>query len=88
MLIWTVGAENIDQLQKIAPTVAVEYGKKDAREQIKEFGRMTNREDKANEWIAKRDKKSGRSQAKGEGSSRGQNGINTKSLLQGYLCIR
>ncbi|WP_246329022.1 iron-hydroxamate ABC transporter substrate-binding protein [Brevibacillus halotolerans] len=57
LIITFSGAENIDQLQKIAPTVAVEYGKKDVREQVREFGKITNREDKANEWIAKWDKK-------------------------------
>ncbi|WP_094700129.1 iron-hydroxamate ABC transporter substrate-binding protein [Brevibacillus laterosporus] len=57
LIITFSGAENIDQLQKIAPTVAIEYGKKEVREQVREFGKMTNREDKANKWIANWDKK-------------------------------
>ncbi|HBZ81536.1 MULTISPECIES: iron-hydroxamate ABC transporter substrate-binding protein [unclassified Brevibacillus] len=51
------GDANTAELSKIAPTVAVPYGKKTFREQLQEFGKMTGKEDKANEWIAAWDKK-------------------------------
>ncbi|ELK41749.1 iron-hydroxamate ABC transporter substrate-binding protein [Brevibacillus agri] len=51
------GDKNLAELSKIAPTVAIPYGKKTFREQLQEFGKMTGREDKANEWIASWDKK-------------------------------
>ncbi|WP_126428552.1 iron-hydroxamate ABC transporter substrate-binding protein [Brevibacillus marinus] len=51
------GEENLEKLEKIAPTVAIEYGKVDYREQLREFGRMTGREEQANAWIAEWDRK-------------------------------
>ncbi|MDQ0338784.1 iron complex transport system substrate-binding protein [Caldalkalibacillus uzonensis] len=46
------GTENIDQLEKIAPTAAIEYGQKDLREQLRDFGNLTGREEEAEAWIA------------------------------------
>lgn len=45
----------IEQLAKIAPTAAIDYGKLAVREQLLEFGAMTGREEKAKEWIAEWD---------------------------------
>ncbi|MBO8163567.1 MAG: iron-hydroxamate ABC transporter substrate-binding protein [Brevibacillus sp.] len=58
------GFDNIDKLEKIAPTVAIEYGKLDYRQQLREFGKMTGREDKANAWIAEWDRKIAESKPK------------------------
>ncbi len=49
-------AELIEQLSKIAPTVAVEYGIP-LREQLTDFGKMTGREEQAKAWIAEWDAK-------------------------------
>jgi len=46
----------IEQLSKIAPTVAVEYGVP-LREQLMDFGKMTGREEQAKAWIAQWDAK-------------------------------
>ncbi|GBF73847.1 hypothetical protein PA598K_02170 [Paenibacillus sp. 598K] len=46
----------IEQLSKIAPTVAVEYGVP-LREQLTDFGKMTGREEQAKDWIAQWDAK-------------------------------
>ncbi|PYI53996.1 iron-hydroxamate ABC transporter substrate-binding protein [Paenibacillus flagellatus] len=47
----------LEKLSKIAPTVAIEYGKLPVREQLLEFGRMTGNEDKAKAWIERWDRK-------------------------------
>ncbi|UFJ39444.1 iron-hydroxamate ABC transporter substrate-binding protein [Brevibacillus humidisoli] len=57
LIITFSGVENIGKLEKIAATVAVEYGKTGYREQLREFGKMTGREEQANEWIAEWDRK-------------------------------
>ncbi|RXZ81018.1 iron-hydroxamate ABC transporter substrate-binding protein [Paenibacillaceae bacterium] len=46
----------IENLSKIAPTVAVEYGVP-LREQLMDFGKMTGREEQAKSWIAEWDAK-------------------------------
>lgn len=74
------GIENIEQLEKIAPTVAVEYGKKNFKDQLKEFGKMTGKEDQANEWIASWDKKITENKPKVEAAV----GNKTVSILQPY----
>ncbi|GAF13922.1 ferrichrome-binding periplasmic protein precursor [Bacillus sp. JCM 19046] len=43
--------ENIEQFEAIAPTVAIEYGEMDYREQLRAFGEMTNKQAEAEEWI-------------------------------------
>ncbi|WP_376747381.1 iron-hydroxamate ABC transporter substrate-binding protein [Brevibacillus reuszeri] len=45
------------ELAKIAPTVLVNFGEKDTKELLKEFGRMTGTEEKAEAWIAQWNKK-------------------------------
>ncbi|GED16004.1 iron-hydroxamate ABC transporter substrate-binding protein [Aneurinibacillus migulanus] len=74
------GTENIEQLEKVAPTVAVEYGKKNFKDQLKEFGKMTGKEDQANEWIASWDKKIAENKPKVEAVV----GNKTVSILQPY----
>lgn len=45
------GTEGIDQLQAIAPVVAINYGAKPYKEQLIEFGQLTNKEAEAKAWI-------------------------------------
>jgi iron complex transport system substrate-binding protein len=80
LIVTFAGTENIDALEKIAPTVAVEYGKKDFKEQLREFGKMTGREEKANEWIANWDKKIAEMKPKVQAAV----GNKTVSILQPY----
>lgn len=49
--------ENIEQLKQIAPTVQIEYGKLDFKDQLREFGKMLGKEEKAEDWITAWDKK-------------------------------
>ncbi|SDC12263.1 iron complex transport system substrate-binding protein [Pelagirhabdus alkalitolerans] len=44
-------ANAVENLEKIAPTIAINYGEKSYKEQLKEFGDMTGREKEADEWI-------------------------------------
>ncbi|MHA7966186.1 helix-turn-helix domain-containing protein [Paenibacillus sp. CAU 1782] len=55
IIIWDDPGE-IEKLSQIAPTVAIPYGKP-VREQLIEFGKMTSREEQAQEWIANWDEK-------------------------------
>ncbi len=80
LIITFAGTENIDALEKIAPTVAVEYGKKDFKEQLREFGKMTGKEEKANEWIAQWDLKIAELKPKVQAAV----GNKTVSILQPY----
>ncbi|MBS4209318.1 iron-hydroxamate ABC transporter substrate-binding protein [Bacillus sp. FJAT-50079] len=43
--------ETYEQLSKIAPTVAINYGEKDYKEQLLEFGKMTGKEKEAEAWL-------------------------------------
>ncbi|WP_081418658.1 ABC transporter substrate-binding protein [Paenibacillus sp. Leaf72] len=45
------GTEGIDELQKIAPVVAIDYGAKTYKDQLIEFGQLTNKEAEAQAWI-------------------------------------
>ncbi|MFD0050498.1 iron-hydroxamate ABC transporter substrate-binding protein [Actinomycetes bacterium NPDC127524] len=47
----------IDKLEKIAPTVAIDYSKLNSKDQLKEFGKMTGTEKKAEKWLSDWDKK-------------------------------
>ncbi|WP_051003935.1 AraC family transcriptional regulator [Gottschalkia acidurici] len=49
--------EALDKMEKIAPTVAIKYGEKDFREQLREFGKILGKEKEAGEWITNWDKK-------------------------------
>ncbi|WP_270172796.1 AraC family transcriptional regulator [Paenibacillus sp. SYP-B4298] len=55
IVVWN-DPQTIEELSKIAPTVAVEYGTP-LREQLMEFGKMTGREEQARAWIAEWDAK-------------------------------
>ncbi|MFF2093114.1 AraC family transcriptional regulator [Paenibacillus sp. NPDC058174] len=55
IVVWN-DRETIENLSKIAPTVAVEYGVP-LREQLMDFGKMTGREEQAKAWIADWDAK-------------------------------
>ncbi|GKU77220.1 ABC transporter substrate-binding protein [Paenibacillus sp. L3-i20] len=52
LIIGYTGSEIIEELQKIAPTVLIEYGKLNYKQQLKELGVMTGTEAKADDWIA------------------------------------
>lgn len=80
LLIVFEGDKNIEQFTKIAPTVVIQYGKKPIREELREFGKMTGREDKANEWIAEWDKKIAEAKPKVQAAV----GDKTVSILQPY----
>ncbi|MCZ0704169.1 iron complex transport system substrate-binding protein [Natronobacillus azotifigens] len=41
----------VENLEKIAPTIAINYGEKSYKEQLREFGEITGRERSAEEWI-------------------------------------
>lgn len=43
--------KNINELKKIAPTIAIEYGKNDYLEILNRFGQIFGKEDEANKWI-------------------------------------
>ncbi|WP_167577436.1 iron-hydroxamate ABC transporter substrate-binding protein [Ammoniphilus sp. YIM 78166] len=43
--------ENLNQLSKIAPTVAYEWGKKDYLELVTDIGKLVNKETEANKWL-------------------------------------
>ncbi|WP_245697706.1 ABC transporter substrate-binding protein [Paenibacillus oryzae] len=45
------GTEGIEQLEKIAPVVTINYGSKNYKEQLLEFGKLTNKEAEAQAWI-------------------------------------
>ncbi|MFC3803941.1 AraC family transcriptional regulator [Cohnella sp. GCM10012308] len=55
ILIWD-GADQLEKLTKIAPTVALAYGVP-VRDQLREFGKMTGRESQAEAWIDSWDEK-------------------------------
>ncbi|WP_281869011.1 AraC family transcriptional regulator [Brevibacillus parabrevis] len=50
-------AKNLENIQKIAPTVAIKYGEKNLREQLRAFGKAFGREQEAEAWIANWDSK-------------------------------
>ncbi|WP_120462007.1 iron-hydroxamate ABC transporter substrate-binding protein [Paenibacillus aceti] len=51
LIITFTGAEGIDQLEQIAPVVAIDYGKKNYKDQIIDFGKLTNKEQAAKDWV-------------------------------------
>ena len=44
--------KNIDELKKIAPTIAIDYGKNDYLEILNRFGQIYGKEKEADQWIA------------------------------------
>ncbi|QAY68590.1 iron(3+)-hydroxamate-binding protein fhuD [Paenibacillus protaetiae] len=57
LIIAYTGTEGLDKLAEIAPVVAVEYGKRPYRDQLLEFGKLTNKEAEAKAWVAQWDQK-------------------------------
>ncbi|NBD26619.1 ABC transporter substrate-binding protein [Paenibacillus sp. T1] len=53
------GTEGIEQLEQIAPVVAIEYGKKNYKDQLLDFGKLTGKENEAKQWIGQWEKKIG-----------------------------
>ncbi|WNS41655.1 iron-hydroxamate ABC transporter substrate-binding protein [Paenibacillus sp. MMS20-IR301] len=51
MIIVYAGAENIEKLKEIAPVVAIQYGAKNYKDQMLDFGKLVNRNDEAKAWI-------------------------------------
>ncbi|UQZ86921.1 Iron(3+)-hydroxamate-binding protein FhuD precursor [Paenibacillus konkukensis] len=80
LIVTYAAADNIEQLGKIAPTIPIPYGKKTFRDQLKEFGQLTSREAKADEWIAAWDKKIAEAKPKVQAAV----GDKTVSILQPY----
>lgn len=52
LIVALANTENLDEIKKIAPVVTVNYGEKNYKEQLIEFGKLTNREDAAKQWVA------------------------------------
>jgi iron complex transport system substrate-binding protein len=52
MIIVYAGAENVDKLKEIAPVVAIQYGAKNYKDQMIDFGKLTNKNDEAKAWVA------------------------------------
>jgi len=80
LIIAFTGTKNLEQLSKIAPTVAIAYGKKNYKEELLEFGKMTNKEAEAQAWITAWDKKIAESKSKVEAAVGGK----TVSILNPY----
>ncbi|WP_246096395.1 ABC transporter substrate-binding protein [Paenibacillus sinopodophylli] len=51
------GIEGVDKLQEIAPVVAFDYGKRNYKEQMLEFGKLTGKETEAQAWVQQWEKK-------------------------------
>ncbi|KXZ17620.1 iron-hydroxamate ABC transporter substrate-binding protein [Bacillus nakamurai] len=63
IVVWT-NYKDIEKLEKIAPTIAIKYGKLNNIDQFKEFAKMTGTEDKADKWLAEWDKKTAAAKTK------------------------
>ncbi|MFS0838839.1 iron-hydroxamate ABC transporter substrate-binding protein [Paenibacillus sp. 1P03SA] len=57
LIVTFTGTENIEKLEQIAPVVAIDYGKKNYKDQLLEFGKLTGKEDQAKQWIHQWEKK-------------------------------
>ena len=51
LIIVDASDKNIDKLKKIAPTIAIEYGKNDYLEILNRFGQVFGKEKEADQWI-------------------------------------
>ncbi|MEQ2527834.1 iron-hydroxamate ABC transporter substrate-binding protein [Bacillaceae bacterium CLA-AA-H227] len=72
--------ENIEVLKETAPTVQIEYGKLDFKDQLREFGKMLGKEDQAEQWITQWDEKVAQNKQKVVDAV----GDKTVSLIQPY----
>ena len=52
LIIVDASDKNIDELKKIAPTIAIDYGKNDYLEILNRFGQIFGKEKEADQWIA------------------------------------
>ncbi|MBO7742982.1 iron-hydroxamate ABC transporter substrate-binding protein [Paenibacillus sp. MWE-103] len=57
LIVTYAGTENIEQLERIAPVVAIEYGKKNDKDQMLDFGKLTGKETEAKQWVEQWEKK-------------------------------
>ncbi|MGO4374359.1 ABC transporter substrate-binding protein [Paenibacillus sp. MCAF20] len=53
LIIAYVGTEGLESLAEIAPVVAVQYGKLNYKDQMVDFGKLTNKEAEAKAWVEK-----------------------------------
>lgn len=53
LIIVYTGTEGIDKLKEIAPVVQIQYGSKNYKDQMIDFGKLTNRKDEAQAWVDK-----------------------------------
>lgn len=53
LIIVYTGTEGIDKLEEIAPVVAIDYGKKNYKDQMLDFGKLTEKNDEAKAWVEK-----------------------------------
>lgn len=51
LIIAYTGSEGIDKLEQIAPVVAIEYGKKNFKDEMIDLGKLTGKEKEAEEWV-------------------------------------
>ncbi|WP_246072946.1 ABC transporter substrate-binding protein [Paenibacillus dokdonensis] len=51
LIITFTGMEGIDKLEQIAPVVAFDYGKKNFKDLMIDFGKLTGKENEAKEWV-------------------------------------
>ncbi|MFF2480650.1 ABC transporter substrate-binding protein [Paenibacillus sp. NPDC058071] len=78
LIITITRSKTIEQFEKIAPTIAIEYGEKDFREQLLDFGVITGKEAEAKAWIERWDAKIADNKPKVEAAV----GDKTVSILQ------
>jgi len=78
LIITITRSKTIEQFEKIAPTIAIEYGEKDFREQLLDFGVITGKEAEAKAWIERWDAKIAENKPKVESVV----GDKTVSILQ------
>ncbi|WP_162309370.1 AraC family transcriptional regulator [Cohnella abietis] len=57
LIIALKGTKNLEEISKIAPVVTINYGEKNYKEQLLDFGKMTNRTDAAQQWVDNWEKK-------------------------------
>ncbi|KHL92120.1 iron(3+)-hydroxamate-binding protein fhuD [Paenibacillus sp. IHB B 3415] len=53
LIIVYTGTEGIDKLKEIAPVVQIQYGSKNYKDQMMDFGKLTNKNDEAKAWVDK-----------------------------------
>ncbi|WP_254075679.1 ABC transporter substrate-binding protein [Paenibacillus tritici] len=51
LIIVYTGTEGIDKLKEIAPVVQIQYGSKNYKDQMIEFGKLVNKNDEAKAWV-------------------------------------